>query len=182
MIKKILIGIGVVFGSIAIVFLFFFFKRVIGDVGYTNQTISEITDLGSKNNSLFMEYNTTRSSLNAIVQHTYVDEMATKNDQIIELLNQEKAHIIRVRDNTLRLDKYCKGKMYSVSSVNEICFNYQKYYEQMVNVFVNDVMYVNRMIQSYQEHHDDSLKKYESLEFKDYIDYNKDGVFAGKEE
>lgn len=171
--KKILIGIGVIVGSVAVVALFFFFREVTGN---TNQAILEVENLGRKNNSIFMDYNSTRSSLSTVVKDLSVDKVGTKYNRIVELLSQEEQHIINVRNNVLQLDKYCNGKMYSSSSVNEICFNYQKYYEQMVNSFVSDVTYINRMIQ-----YDNSLKLYQSSEFKNYIDYNKDGVYSGKE-
>ena len=178
--KKILIG--VVFVFFVVGALFFAFKRVIADVGYTNQVTKELTDLGSKNNAIFDQYNSVRENLSSMIQSTYVDELDTKYEKIVELLGQENEYIIQVRDNVLKLDKCCKGKTYSNSSANEICLNYQKYYEQMVNVFVNDILYVNRIIQSYQEKHGDLLKEYESLEFSNYIDYDKDGIYEGKEE
>ena len=178
--KKILIIVFI--GLFVVGALFFVFKRILADVSYTNEVIAELTDLDEKNNTIFEQYNSVRENLSSMMQSTYVDELDTNYKKIIELLEQENEYVIQVRDNTLRLDKYCKGKTYSNSSANEICLNYQKYYEQMVNVFINDTIYVNRMIQSYQENHDDLLKKYESLEFKDYIDYDKNGIYEGKGE
>lgn len=178
--KKILIIVVLVFFVVGA--LAFAFKRVIADVSYTNEVIKELTDLDAKNNVVFDQYNSVRENLSSMMQSTYVDELDTNYKKIVELLEQENEYIIQVRNNTLKLDKCCKGKTYSNSSANEICLNYQKYYEQMVNVFVNDTIYVNRMIQSYQENHDDLLKKYESLEFKDYIDYDKNGIYEGKGE
>ena len=53
-------------------------------------------------------------------------------------------------------------------------------YEEMVNVYINDIKSFNKIIDKYNEDTNNNLEKYKSNLYSDYIDFDKDGVYNGK--
>ena len=94
-------------------------------------------------------------------------------------MDGEKKSLDSASEVISRLDSDCSGKKYSDANTNQICISYMINYEEMNNVFVSDVSYVNSIVDNYNSNHNEKLEKYSSD--VDYIDYNKDGAYAGKE-
>ena len=97
------------------------------------------------------------------------------------MLGKEEKIILDVDNSISQLEKYCNGKVYPDSYVNSFCLEYEINYEEMVNVFLEDVKNVNSIIEKYNSSHDKELKVY-SAKIDKYIDYNKDGNYSGKGE
>ena len=79
------------------------------------------------------------------------------------------------------MDKLCDDVYYPDSSVNSKCSDYKLVYEQVMNYFVSDVGVYNNTIKTFNEQYakNNKLVNYETK--KDYVDFNKDGAFDGKE-
>ena len=72
------------------------------------------------------------------------------------------------------------GYIYKDRDANHICKDYRKMYEEMVNVYINDIKSFNKIIDKYNEDTNNNLEKYKSNLYSDYIDFDKDGVYNGK--
>lgn len=102
-----------------------------------------------------------------------------------KLAEYEKS-LEQIETEALTLQKNCRGVYYPEAEVNTKCTTYAKSYEEMVNYFVNDVTQVNNNIEEYNKYQTENatgnplLEKYKTK--KQYIDFNKDKKFEGKEE
>ena len=159
-----------------------FVQKLFKDREVTNKRIIEIGNLYKNMNQYISEYNSNRSSLKTIIKDVYIDNFNSKYQNVLTLLKKEEESLKNTRHAVLKLDKDCNGRMYSDSYVNQVCISYKSNYEEMVNVFAGDVHYINSMISNYNNHHNEKLEEYSSSDFKDYIDYNRDGVYSGKED
>ena len=173
---------GIFVGIIVIIFLVLFFKGIMDDTKVTNHQMLEVKRLNSNFDSYIDEYNATRNALIFLLGETYTDHLDLKYDNIVMLLDKEQDYVKDVSDVISQLDGYCRGKVYSDQSVNQICVNYPVNYEELVNVFLGDIEHVNTMVSNYLEKHSGNISFYQTDLFKDYIDYDGDGVYSGKEE
>ena len=162
--------------------LFLFFKGILDDSKITNQRIGEIKNINVDMNDTINDYNNSRKTLSLLLDSTYTDNLNDKYDNIVLLLNKEETFVKSAKDIVLKLDNDCDGKFYSDAIANGICLSYKVNYEEMCNVFMNDIKNINDMIHIYNNGHTESLQEYVSNDFSDYIDYNQDGNFSGKEE
>ena len=160
---------------------FFFVRNMLNARRITNERIEEIKTLKTSFEESILDYNKSRSSLLSIVEGMVVDDMSSTYHNVYSLLDKEEKAIVQVKDYVLKLDSDCKGKMYSDAYINGYCLEYRFNYEQMVNVFLEDVKNVNDIIEKYNHSHSELLKVYSS-EIKDYINYNEDGNYSGKGE
>ena len=90
-----------------------------------------------------------------------------------------------IEKNTKELDKYCKDVYYPNAKVNSSCKNYKSIYEQVINYFVGDIDSYNVNVDKYNTYQV-AIKSTKLInEYKterNYIDYNGDSLFDGKEE
>ena len=162
--------------------IFFFVKKVMHDVDTTNRRIVEIGNLYRNMDSYISDYNDNRDGLRVLTKDAYIDNLDSKYDNILLILNKENDNVKSISNVVLNLDKDCNGRIYSDAYVNQVCLSYKSHYEEMVNVFVGDISHVNKMIRLYNDSHDHKLNEYVSSNYQEYVDYNKDGVYSGKEE
>ena len=158
----------------------FFVKKMMSDVKVTNDNITKIGSFYRDMNSYIDDYNSNRDALGVLTKNIYIDNLDGKYNNIVLLLNREMENVSNVHDIILELDNKCNGRIYSDAYVNEVCLNYKNNYELMVNVFVLDVVNINNLVSQYNYSHDKKLDEYKSS--FDYIDFNNDGVYSGKEE
>ena len=179
--KKILVGFVIVIVVGLIVSLFFFFKGIVDDNKRTHNQIIEIKILSSNIDDYVSEFNNQRKTLSFLLTDTYTSNLKDRHDNIFMLLDKEEGVVREVQEVIHTMDKDCGDRIYSDSSANEICHSYKNTYEEMVNVFINDVSHINDMIDEYVSSYGD-MGKYVSGDFDTYIDYDGDGVFSGKED
>ncbi len=136
------------------------------------------------------EYNTTRDTLHKeFLDKVYYE---TLEQQDVEFKNKLKNYeelvsniSVSTKDN---LRKYCEEDIYySSSEVNSKCAAFKQAYETMVNSFVDDINTYNNNLVQYNAWLD-STGKTENIKLegyqtkKQYIDYNKDGEYSGRDE
>lgn len=167
---------------IVVLFIFFFFKGILDDNKMTNHRMMEIKRINNNLDSYISDFNKNRNTLIFLLGKTYTDQLDLKYDNIVMLLDKEEEQVKNVLDVVSKLDDYCHDKVYSDQSVNQICVDYPVSYESMANVFVGDVQHINGMVSNYLEKHNGNVSPYHTDLFNDYIDYNGDGVYSGKEE
>lgn len=137
----------------------------------------------STNVSLFEDY---RDELyTEVLENVYYDTMYDNNVSVKTKLVEYEKIVDEVELNTLELDKYCKNIYYPNAKVNSNCKNYKSIYEQVINYFVGDIKSYNININKYNEYQQSInstllLEEYKTK--RNYIDYNGDKIFDGKEE
>ena len=128
------------------------------------------------------EYNQKRDGILGLLTTYYEEKFKNDYGNIISSLYDQERIVESISKNVVKLDDSCQGKLFKEQEVNNICSNYQEYYEQIVNIYMNDQNQVNKMIETYNETATEHLEKFSSLQVTDYIDYNKDGKYLEKVE
>lgn len=102
------------------------------------------------------------------------------NDLLLkEKLNNYESIVDDVIKYVSTMDSLCDDVYYPDSEVNNICSNYKLVYEQVVNYFMDDITLYNTAINKLiVSGNFGSLIEYKTD--KEYIDYNGDRVFEGK--
>ena len=148
--------------------------------------IHEVNDqfeVFSTNTSVFEEY---RDELyNVVLGNVYYDTMFQEDKNIKEKLSNYEHLVDELTKNTKELNKLCDNMYYTDSSAVSKCKNYKSIYEQVVNYFVSDIKVYNTNVDSYNKYQEENklekpIEKYDTK--KDYIDFNGDKKFDGKEE
>ena len=128
-----------------------------------------------------VDYNKNLTSLIELLKKsTYVDIIDSKKGELVKLIDTVSEQLDKL-SSYKNLSKYC-GKKYSDGKTNRNCSSFYKTYEKSVNVYVDVVSVYNDVVKRYNDVVDESkkMKLYES-KYKDYIDYNKDGTYLGKD-
>ena len=116
--------------------------------------------------------------MNKSISNTYIEKLNEKYEIIINNLKEEENIIKEIEKKVKKLDTSCHNT-FNNKDVNKICNNYKKYYETIINIFVNDVKDVNDIVKKYNENNTDKLEEYQTN--YNYIDYNKDGKYLERE-
>ena len=179
--KKVMIVIAIILGCIILGVCFIFGKNIFMETHRRNRKIIEIKDYNSDIIENVSRFKHVKNTLQVLLGDVYADSADEKYDNIILLLNREYDALKVVDDVVHKLDSYCDGKRYADSSVNGICLEYKKSYEEVINGYVYDIQHINRIFQVYNKSHSKQLEYYTSSEFQDYVDYDQDGVITGNE-
>ena len=110
-------------------------------------------------------------------------QLVQNNGTINNRLSNYENLVDELNKSVKKLDKLCKDVYYPSSSTNNKCSNYKDIYEQANNYFVSDVKTYNKNIKSCNELITDNnllMKDYKTK--KEYIDYNNDKKYDGKED
>ena len=115
----------------------------------------------------------------------YYDTMASQDTLVKNSLSNYEAIVDNIEKQKKVLDALCNDVYYPDSRVNNKCSNYKIIFEQVNNLFVNDINYYNKNIAKYNLYaksvnSDKFIASYETK--KKYIDCNNDGRFESKED
>ena len=113
--------------------------------------------------------------------NVFYDTLAKDDTMLKEKLSNYESVVDGIAKQVKTMDGLCKDVYYPDSSVNSKCSDYKLVYEQVMNYFVSDVGVYNNTIKTFNEQYakNNKLVNYETK--KDYVDFNKDGAFDGKE-
>lgn len=107
------------------------------------------------------------------------------NNCLIELEKYEKK-LDEMGQIAEKLKKNCQDIYFPEADTNNKCQTYALSYEEMVNYFMNDIIQVNQNIEEYNKYNVENatgiapIQKYNTT--KNYIDFNNDKKYAGKED
>ena len=124
-------------------------------------------------------YNQYRNDFGELVKDIYLDSFKEKNDSYLELLNKYNDTMEKIDKNIANIKDKC-NRLYTDSEINKICNNYEKTYEKLVNIFIADVNKYNEKVNEYNEYKNEEVSLF-TIDYVDYMDYNHDGVYDGKE-
>lgn len=120
-----------------------------------------------------------------VLDKLYYDSMYSNDNSVKNKLSNYEAIVNEIDKKTGMLDNLCNEVYYPDSRVNSKCNNYRSIYEQVVNCFVTDINQYNAKVDEYNKsikltNGSNVISKYKTN--RDFIDYNDDGRFDGKEE
>lgn len=157
-----------------------FIKSIKEDTKNTNINIEKI----DKNYKEILEkidiFNESRSDLMDLLENVYTNNLKEKYNNIINLIQSEDDSVNDIKILVSTLDNLCPHD-YINSKAKKECSLYQDYFEQMTNVLITDTNKINELINKYNANYEDKLEIYNSKSNDEYIDYNKDGKYLGRE-
>lgn len=140
-------------------------------------------------NSKLEEFSTKRDEIHqSFLDTIYYEALGNNDTEYKNKLYEYEQIVTDISKSTKKLREYCKdGIYYSQSDVNSKCNSFKQGYEEMINTFVEDVNLYNSNLEQYNSWLDsegktDAVKLENYKTSKKYIDYNKDGTYAGKGE
>ncbi len=121
----------------------------------------------------------------SILENLYYETMLNTDSLVKTELTKYEDMVDDIMDEVKKLDSLCKDVYYPQGEVNNMCMNYQVMFEQVMNYFILDVEDYNESVTKYNDYQksigsNSYVEKYSTT--KDYIDYNGDKIFEGKEE
>lgn len=145
--------------------------------------VNDEFEVFSTNTTVFEEYRDTLYK--DYLSDFYFDTMYQNDSKLKNRLSNYENIVDEIAKNTKELKSLCKNVYYPDSEANSKCLNYKNIYEQVVNYFVSDIKLYNGYVVKYNEYAKDkeqflSIQKYSTK--KDFIDYNGDKKYDGKEE
>lgn len=158
-----------------------FIKNIKKDSKENDNIMEEIKTTYQLLENNITTYNEIRTNLATTLDNYYTDNLETDHPNFISLLTKEEDIAITIHQNIEKLAKNCQDRIFTQKEINTICSNYPEYYEQIINVFINDKEQVNAIIKSYNETNNQSLEEYHPKQITDYIDYNNDGKYLERE-
>lgn len=157
-----------------------FIKNIKEDNKKTTERMNLIKEEYHNLEENIKKYNETRISLTNKLQEIYTDNLTQDYEKIKKIFQEQEQNIKENQKYVKILDNNCKIQVFSEKKVNTICSNYQQYYEQLVNVYWNDLMNFNKIIKNYNTISQIKLEEYISSQVTGYIDYNQDGEYLEK--
>lgn len=124
-------------------------------------------------------YNDVRSEYVELLRGFYLSTYQDDHDKYIDILNRYNDVMKKIDRTVLNLEEPCQ-KLYKDGDINKICQSYGKTYEKLVNLYVSDLEKYNDNINKYNDYYDKDIELYEMVH-KEYIDYNNDLVYEGKD-
>ena len=177
-IKLLLVSFFIVLGVILFILIFKNVNDEKKELDIVMEKVITNFDLLNKNINV---YNKNRDKLVSSFDSYYLDMLVDDYDSYVNVFMEQEEVVNKIYDNVKKISIYCNGQVFSDSKVNNICNNYENYYEMVVNVYVSDLEKLNELIERYNQNNNGSLSLYESSKMIDYIDYNKDGEYLGRE-
>jgi hypothetical protein len=150
------------------------------DTEATQKVMEEINEYYKKYEENIDDYNLTRDKLITQTSSYYNESFKENYSNILVILNDYDEIMNQTTLNVTIIDNNCANHIFNNSKTNTICKNYQESYEQMTNIFLTDVENFNNLVETYNKSTTEQLEKYNSNYIKDYLDYNKDGKYEGK--
>lgn len=102
-----------------------------------------------------------------------------EHEEYIELLNKYNDNVKQITENVEEMDARCNQE-YVDATINILCRSYGDLYEEVVNIYITTVKDYNNKITNYNLNSETDYDLYPMIH-EDYIDFNQDGKFQGKD-
>ena len=157
-------------------------KQDQNEVAYRFSEVQSVFENFSTNTSIFEDYR--ENLFNGILSNTYYDAFYKQDSVIKKNLSNYEDIVNNIEKNVIELKSLCDDVYYNDASVNTQCNNYKTIYEQVVNYFVGDIKLYNDNVLKYNDYQksiQSSLVISYYVTNKNFIDYNGDNKYEGKE-
>lgn len=125
-------------------------------------------------------YNQIRSEYINLSKEFYYETYEEKQPSYTNLFTKYNQTIENIDKYINNIEGKC-NVIYDQLEVNNICSNYKKTYEKIINIYINDITDYNNKIDGYNTYKETNISKFNMIH-SEYIDYNKDNLYEGKEE
>lgn len=159
-----------------------FCYKFILDSNDNNSVMEDIKASYNKIEDDIDSYNSVRDDLILVMKNYYSDNLEGDYSKFLDNLKEIDKILSGIDENVNKLDKLCLDRLFKEVEVNNMCADYKKYYETLVNVYMNDINKVNKFINDYNTLYNKDFELYTSSLVKDYIDYNNDGIYLERED
>lgn len=176
--RKILIIIGFVV-LVVVGFVAFFILNIINDKKLNKDNANYIKENYNNLSNSVNLYNDIRSDYSLLSKDFYLENYDKKHLEYVELLNKYSGIIREIDKSIENIHSKC-NLIYDDSEVNKICRSYDTLYEKLINLYVGDLLNHNEIIDKFNNYKSDDVEKI-TMVYTDYVDYNNDGKYEGRE-
>lgn len=166
-----------------------FYKGYKDDKAKTNELINNINNGYNDFVAGLNDINNKRETVYTnIFKETYYTDMQNNIDSWNTTIDEYSKTIESLDNKSKYLKDNCLNIKFYHSEINPKCDLFVENYEMVINYYITDIEIYNKNIDSYNtwanENDEDSYKiidKFVNNSYTEYIDFNNDGVFLGKE-
>lgn len=166
-----------------------FYKGYKDDKAKTNELINNINNGYNDFVAGLNDINNKRETVYTnIFKKTYYTDMQNNIDSWNTTIDEYSKTIESLDNKSKYLKDNCLNIKFYHSEINPKCDLFVENYEMVINYYITDIEIYNKNIDSYNtwanENDEDSYKiidKFVNNSYTEYIDFNNDGVFLGKE-
>ncbi len=118
------------------------------------------------------------------LSNLFYESMFQTDKEVKAKLAEYEELVNKIDKNRRQLDYLCSEVYYPDGNINSKCMNYKSIYEQVNNYFVTDINFYNKAINEYNTYANSLGEAYQLSQYpikRDFIDFNKDDKFDGKE-
>ena len=187
--KKSLTIIGIVIVIIAIIFIgaWVWFSGLKEDRAATQEKMNKILEAYPNFNQAVNDFSNLRNQFYTYKEDLYLETLRDNAEVWNTFMSNYAAGIQKVEENAKALKENCNIE-YGDVKVSTKCTNFKVNYEAAMNYYISDVNLYNQMVSEYEKYNTENggqypnVNKAEHVIYKDYIDYDEDGEYFGKEE
>ncbi len=155
------------------------------DKELTQEKANEIVNEYNKFNNSVLAFVKERDNIYTLRENTYLEEFSKNTDGWNKLMNTHKQNLENIEKSSKHLKENCTIT-FADPNVNSKCTIFKSTYEAAHNYYISDIKSYNKTVDEYNEWAENNgknkLNKIKLTIYKDYIDYDKDGEYFGKEE
>ena len=186
--KKSLTIIGVVILVTAIIFIgaWVWFSGLKEDRAATQAKMDKILEAYPTFNQMVNDFSNLRNQFYSYKEDLYLETLRDNAEAWNTFMSNYADGIQKVEDSAQVLKENCDLE-YGDVKVSTKCTNFKVNYEAAMNYYISDVKLYNQMVSEYEKYNTESGGKYPVVNkaeykiYEDYIDYDKDGEYFGKE-
>ena len=178
----------VLFISVISLGVYLFAKNVREDQQLTKEKMKEISAAYNVFNKDIEKFASDRETLYKNLQETYLENLESSYETWNKYMDDYAITIKKIEKDSKTLKKSCFIKFASIE-INNKCTNFKANYEAAMNYYIADVKNYNKMVvKEYNDWAKNNGKENQLLNeaklviYKDYIDFDKDGEYFGKED
>ena len=166
---------------------YLFIDSIKEDQAITKEKAKEITDAYSKFDESLKQFIILREQYYVTRENTYLEEFSKDYETWNKFIEDYANSVKEITKNSKALEKNCVVKFADIN-VNSKCTNFKANYEAAMNYYITDIKAYNKIVKQYNDWVDENKYNYGKLNegtfpvYKDYIDFDKDGEYFGKDE
>ena len=114
-------------------------------------------------------------------QDVILEDYASLKESYDTLFNEYLKTLQDMDEAGKDLKELCPNHTYKDDDVVSKCSSYMTAYETSVNYFIKDMNLYNNQIKLYNETATEPIELYQNNQYSDYIDFNGDGTYLGRD-
>ena len=153
----------------------------------TKETMKIVQASYNDFNNRVEEFSNIRNKFYEYKDGLYLETLGKNSDEWNNFIKEYADIITEIDSKAKNLKKNCDVKYGDVDTNNK-CTQFKANYEAANNYYISDIVLYNELVDEYNKWNEENGGKYAEVKkgtfpvYKDYIDYDKDGEYFGKEE